>query len=162
MASNIENTSIGTVPPQEQPADKEPVPATAEAEKNEKPEKSERPERAAKAAAPKADSAKAEGKAAEPAAPAAAPPPAEPPAEAQGLGGPGRRHKPQQAQGVNNGTPTLDLVALKDMSIQKLNDVAKEMNIAGAAGLRKQELIFKILQTQAEKSGLIFYEGVLD
>ena len=38
MASNIENTSpVGNVPPQEQPADKEPVPATAEAEKNEKP-----------------------------------------------------------------------------------------------------------------------------
>ena len=48
------------------------------------------------------------------------------------------------------------------MSIQKLNDVAKGMNIAGAAGLRKQELIFKILQTQAEKSGLIFSEGVLE
>ena len=36
------------------------------------------------------------------------------------------------------------------------------MGIAGAAGLRKQELIFKILQTQAEKSGLIFSEGVLE
>ena len=48
------------------------------------------------------------------------------------------------------------------MSIQKLNQVAKDMNVAGAAGLRKQELIFKILQTQAEKSGLIFSEGVLE
>ena len=48
------------------------------------------------------------------------------------------------------------------MSIQKLNQVAKDMDIAGAAGLRKQELIFKILQTQAEKSGLIFSEGVLE
>jgi hypothetical protein len=48
------------------------------------------------------------------------------------------------------------------MSIQKLNQVAKDMGIAGAAGLRKQELIFKILQTQAEKSGLIFSEGVLE
>ena len=48
------------------------------------------------------------------------------------------------------------------MSIQKLNQIAKDMGIAGAAGLRKQELIFKILQTQAEKSGLIFSEGVLE
>ena len=48
------------------------------------------------------------------------------------------------------------------MSIQKLNQVAKDMDVAGAAGLRKQELIFKILQTQAEKSGLIFSEGVLE
>ena len=48
------------------------------------------------------------------------------------------------------------------MSIQKLNQVAKDMGVQGAAGLRKQELIFKILQTQAEKSGLIFSEGVLE
>ncbi|MEO8370847.1 MAG: transcription termination factor Rho [Candidatus Solibacter sp.] len=72
------------------------------------------------------------------------------------------RRKQGSAQAAKSGTPTLDLVELKDMSIQKLNDVAKGMNIAGAAGLRKQELIFKILQTQAEKSGLIFSEGVLE
>ena len=71
------------------------------------------------------------------------------------------RAAPQQAAQAN-GTPTLDLVELKDMSIQKLNQIAKDLGIAGAAGLRKQELIFKILQTQAEKSGLIFSEGVLE
>jgi len=73
-----------------------------------------------------------------------------------------QRRKQQAAQSAKNGTPTLDLVELKDMSIQKLNQVAKDMGISGAAGLRKQELIFKILQTQAEKSGLIFSEGVLE
>jgi transcription termination factor Rho len=73
-----------------------------------------------------------------------------------------QRRKQQQAQSAKAGTPTLDLVELKDMSIQNLNEVAKGMGIAGAAGLRKQELIFKILQTQAEKSGLIFSEGVLE
>ena len=79
------------------------------------------------------------------------------------IGHPGhQRRKQQAAQNAKAGTPTLDLVELKDMSIQNLNQVAKEMNIAGAAGLRKQELIFKILQTQAEKSGLIFSEGVLE
>ena len=57
---------------------------------------------------------------------------------------------------------TLDLVELKDMSIVKLNTIAKELGVLGVAGLRKQELIFKILQTQAEKSGLIFSEGVLE
>jgi transcription termination factor Rho len=103
--------------------------------------------------------------AAAPAAPAA--PPAIPPVP-EGVPGslenhPGaQRRKQGSAQGAKAGTPTLDLVELKDMSIQKLNDVAKGMNIAGAAGLRKQELIFKILQTQAEKSGLIFSEGVLE
>jgi transcription termination factor Rho len=104
--------------------------------------------------------------------PAAPPPAAQPPAAAPAAdaGGPPpmeghlgqQRRKAQTAQSVKNGTPTLDLVELKDMSIQKLNEVAKGMNIAGAAGLRKQELIFKILQTQAEKSGLIFSEGVLE
>jgi transcription termination factor Rho len=94
---------------------------------------------------------------------AAVPEPAAAPPEtaAPGLLGPGHRRKPN-TQGVKTGTPTLDLVELKDMSIQNLNQVAKEMGIAGAAGLRKQELIFKILQTQAEKSGLIFSEGVLE
>ena len=66
------------------------------------------------------------------------------------------------AQGQRNGTTTLDLVELKDMSIQALNQIAKDLAVPGAAGLRKQELIFKILQTQAEKSGLIFSEGVLE
>ncbi len=76
--------------------------------------------------------------------------------------GPGAQRRKHAAQNAKNGTPTLDLVELKDMSIQKLNQVAKDMGISGAAGLRKQELIFKILQTQAEKSGLIFSEGVLE
>ena len=98
--------------------------------------------------------------------PATVPPPAaEPPAPPPGplethLGA--QRRKQQARPGRQDGTPTLDLVELKDMSIQKLNQVAKDMGIAGAAGLRKQELIFKILQTQAEKSGLIFSEGVLE
>ncbi len=65
-------------------------------------------------------------------------------------------------QNQRNGTTTLDLVELKDMSIQALNQIAKDLGVPGAAGLRKQELIFKILQTQAEKSGLIFSEGVLE
>jgi transcription termination factor Rho len=64
--------------------------------------------------------------------------------------------------GSNRGGNTLDLVELKDMSIQRLNQVAKDLGVSGGAGLRKQELIFKILQTQAEKSGLIFSEGVLE
>jgi len=72
---------------------------------------------------------------------------------------------PRKKQGVRAGNKTgttLDLAVLKEMSIQKLNQIAKELGVAGAAGMRKQELIFKILQTQAEKSGLIFAEGVLE
>jgi transcription termination factor Rho len=63
---------------------------------------------------------------------------------------------------ANQKADTLDLVELKDMSIQNLNQIAKDLGVMGTAGLRKQELIFKILQTQAEKSGLIFSEGVLE
>ena len=58
--------------------------------------------------------------------------------------------------------PSLDLAELKEMSIQKLNLTAKELGVTGMAGMRKQDLIFKILQVQAEKSGLIFAEGVLE
>ncbi len=76
-------------------------------------------------------------------------------------GHPGQQRRKQQ-QGKPGSAPTLDLVELKDMSIQNLNQVAKDMGVLNAAGLRKQELIFKILQTQAEKSGLIFSEGVLE
>ncbi|HWF11006.1 MAG TPA: transcription termination factor Rho [Bryobacteraceae bacterium] len=76
-------------------------------------------------------------------------------------GHPGQQRRKQQ-QGKPGSAPTLDLVELKDMSIQNLNNVAKDMGVLNAAGLRKQELIFKILQTQAEKSGLIFSEGVLE
>ncbi len=57
---------------------------------------------------------------------------------------------------------TLNLGALKDLSIQKLNDIAHEFGVSGASGMRKQELIFKLLETQAEKSGLIFSQGVLE
>ena len=59
-------------------------------------------------------------------------------------------------------TPALNLAALKEKNITQLSELAKELNIEGAAGLRKQELIFRILQGQAEKSGLIFSEGVLE
>jgi transcription termination factor Rho len=74
----------------------------------------------------------------------------------------GRHSIGNTGQGSQRNSTTLDLVELKDMSIQALNQIAKDLGVAGAAGLRKQELIFKILQTQAEKSGLIFSEGVLE
>ena len=56
----------------------------------------------------------------------------------------------------------MDLAELKGMSIAKLTQVAKKLSVPGAAGLRKQELMFRILQAQAEKDGLIFAEGVLE
>jgi len=56
----------------------------------------------------------------------------------------------------------LNIVELKEMSISELAEVAKQLNVTGASGLRKQELIFKILEAQTEKNGLIFGEGVLE
>jgi len=56
----------------------------------------------------------------------------------------------------------LNITDLKDMSIQKLTQIAKDLAVAGATGMRKQELIFQILKAQTELSGFIFSEGVLE
>jgi transcription termination factor Rho len=51
---------------------------------------------------------------------------------------------------------------LKEKSITELTKIAKTLDIPGTSGLRKQDLIFKILQAQSEKEGHIFAEGVLE
>jgi len=56
----------------------------------------------------------------------------------------------------------LDIAKLKELKISELNKVAKELNVNGLSGIRKQDLIFKILQAQAEKEGLMFGEGILE
>ena len=56
----------------------------------------------------------------------------------------------------------LRITDLKDMSIQKLTQIAKDLSVGGATGMRKQELIFQILKAQTEQSGFIFSEGVLE
>ena len=56
----------------------------------------------------------------------------------------------------------LDLVELKGMTIAVLNDMAKDLNIEGHAGLRKQDLIFAILEANAKKEGNLFGAGVLE
>ena len=75
-------------------------------------------------------------------APAAAPPPAKPKPNRRGAG--------------------LNIGELKDMNIANLTQIAKDLNVAGATGMRKQELIFQILKAQTELSGFIFSEGVLE
>ncbi len=57
---------------------------------------------------------------------------------------------------------TLDLSTLKDLPTTALTKIARELEIPGATGMRKQELIFEILRARAEKAGLIFSEGVLE
>jgi transcription termination factor Rho len=56
----------------------------------------------------------------------------------------------------------IDIGALKDMKISALNKIAKDLDINGLSGLKKQDLIFKILQAKAEKEGLMFGNGVLE
>jgi transcription termination factor Rho len=51
---------------------------------------------------------------------------------------------------------------LKEKTIDELTEVAKELKVEGASGLRKQELIFAILNAQTEKTGYVFSEGVLE
>ncbi len=56
----------------------------------------------------------------------------------------------------------MNIVELKDKKISELTQMAKRLKIDGAAGMRKQELIFSLLQAQIEKNGLIFGEGTLE
>jgi len=74
-----------------------------------------------------------------------APPPASPP------------QAPAQAP-----AQTISLSAMKEMSITELTKIGKDLDIAGATGMRKQELIFEILRVRAEKTGNVFSEGVLE
>ncbi|MCA9460959.1 MAG: transcription termination factor Rho [Nitrospira sp.] len=56
----------------------------------------------------------------------------------------------------------MHLAELKQKSIGELNEIARDLKIDGAPNLRKQELIFSILQGQSDKNGVIFGEGVLE
>jgi transcription termination factor Rho len=56
----------------------------------------------------------------------------------------------------------MNIVELKDKNIKDLTRLAKSFNVEGAAGMRKQELIFALLQAQIEKNGLIYGEGTLE
>jgi len=65
-----------------------------------------------------------------------------------------------RSNGRENGH--LNILELKEMNISALTEVAKNLNVPGYTGMRKQELIFQILKAQTEQSGLIFSEGVLE
>jgi transcription termination factor Rho len=71
----------------------------------------------------------------------------------------GQQNPTQESQSQPNG---MNLSELKEKTISDLNGIARDLNVQGMGGLRKQELIFKILQAQAEKDGLIYAEGVLE
>ena len=56
----------------------------------------------------------------------------------------------------------MDIAELKALKISELTKVAQNLNIQGSTGFKKQELIFRILEEQTKKEGLIFAEGVLE
>ena len=56
----------------------------------------------------------------------------------------------------------MNLIELKKMKISELTELAKEFNIQGASRMRKQDLVFSLLQAHSEKNGLIYGEGVLE
>ena len=89
-------------------------------------------------------------------------------------GGGSRRPPPLQVEEVlepeteaidaasNQGRPALNINDLKEMGIQALTQIGLDLNVPDATSMRKQDLIFQILKAQAEKSGFIFSEGVLE
>ena len=60
------------------------------------------------------------------------------------------------------GEASFDVLGLKKMKVNDLHELSRKFNIGPTAGIKKQDLIFKILQVQAERSGLMFGEGVLE
>src|SRR6266498_914164 len=98
-----------------------------------------------------------------------APPPTTPESQAAPASPPQSQSQPpaqqqpqQQPQQQRRAGQGLNITDLKDMSIQKLTQIAKDLTVAGATGMRKQDLIFQILKAQTEQSGFIFSEGVLE
>jgi transcription termination factor Rho len=77
---------------------------------------------------------------------------------------PDRNRVPRKGESerTQQAAETLDIRLLKDMKLPDLSRTAKELGVENATGMRKQDLIFSILQAQTEKSGLIFSEGVLE
>jgi transcription termination factor Rho len=66
---------------------------------------------------------------------------------------------PKEELTMNN---NISISELKEKTIDELTTVAKSLNVDGASGMRKQDLIFAILQAQAEKTGNVFGAGVLE
>ncbi len=99
-----------------------------------------------------------------------APPPA-PEADAAGLEGPGSVRSGDEQNGPPDETNaryeevkrgTMYITELQQMTMQQLLKIAKEENIQDVAGLKKQDLIFKILKERTKQNGLMFGEGTLE
>ena len=56
----------------------------------------------------------------------------------------------------------MNIIEIKKKNIAELNVLARELSVPGASGMRRQDLIFSILQAQADKNGALYGEGVLE
>jgi len=56
----------------------------------------------------------------------------------------------------------MDLLVLSKLTIAELQKIGRDLKLETPIGLRKQELIAKILEAQAKENGLIYDEGVLE
>ncbi|MBI4663640.1 MAG: transcription termination factor Rho [Verrucomicrobia bacterium] len=86
--------------------------------------------------------------------PAPSPPPAAPEVTP--------KKKPGRAPEKEAPGPTINIAQLQAMSMVELNQIAKEMAIENFGTMKKHEVIFQILQKNAERSGILFAEGVLE
>ncbi len=68
----------------------------------------------------------------------------------------------EKQEQASTATQSLDIAKLKRLTISELNKLARDLNVNGISGLKKQDLIFKLLQAQAEREGNMFGEGVLE
>ncbi|MBI2645972.1 MAG: transcription termination factor Rho [Deltaproteobacteria bacterium] len=69
---------------------------------------------------------------------------------------------PPPAAPSSNKAGVLHLTELKEMKISELTQLAKKFNIEGASGMRKQDLIFSLLQAHTASAGVVFGDGVLE
>ncbi len=157
------------------------APAPEKAEKAEKPKRAPRKKAAAKEVAEEAapaevTPAESASEPVESSTPAASEAPVAAKPEAVAASAPPQEDVPaeprENGHGNGNGkkhqVPTqpaaelLDIRMLKEIKLPDLSKLAKDLGVENASGMRKQDLIFGILQAQTEKSGLIFSEGVLE
>jgi transcription termination factor Rho len=72
------------------------------------------------------------------------------------------QQQPQQQQPQQQPQQMMDITVLSKLTLTELTKTAKDLNIESVSGMRKQELIAKILESQAKANGMIYNEGVLE
>src|SRR5215207_286064 len=64
--------------------------------------------------------------------------------------------------GIQEKTPVVNVAELETKTLNDLREMARTSGISGVSGLKKQDLIFKLLQAQTEEAGNTFSDGILD